>query len=141
MAKLSRLFYAVVVAGLLACSQEQGTQDTASAPSSDPATPTSGAAARVIEVQMSFIEPRFQPGPISAEVGKPIQFKLRSADTRHSFVIESLGIDVEVPQTSLGEDVTTKVVIPQKAGEYRIFCRFHSRMPMETTLVVSDAKP
>lgn len=141
MIKWSRIFYLAVALGLTACGQEKAAQDAVPAPAIEPAAPASGEAPRVVEVQLSFIQPRFQPGPITVQVGKPLQFKLRSADTRHSFVIESLGIDVEVPQKSLGEDVTTKVVMPHKAGEYRIFCRFHSRMSMETTLVVSEAKP
>ena len=139
MTKWRMIFCMAVVVGLTACKQEKTAQDAA--PAVEQAAPASGEAPRVVEVQLSFIEPRFQPGPIAAQVGKPLQFKLRSADTRHSFVIEALGIDVEVPQKSLGKDVTTKVVIPQKAGEYRIFCRFHRRVLMETTLVVSEAKP
>ena len=140
MTKWSRMVWVAVAVGVIACGQEQATQDAAPA-APEPAVATSGEAPRVIDVQLSFIEPRFQPGPITAEVGKPLQFKLRSSDTRHSFVIEALGIDIEVPQKSLGEDVTTKVITPQKAGEYRVFCRFHGRMPMETTLVVSEGKP
>lgn len=107
---------------------------TSAAPAAHP-----GQAVRVVEVTLSFVEPRFRPDPIEIKVGEPVQFKLSSADTRHHFVVEPLGIDVEVPQKSLHESVTTKVVTPTEAGTYRMFCSIHARMPMEGTLVVSEA--
>ena len=72
------------------------------------------------------------------QVGAPVQFKVTSADTRHQLVIESLGIDVAVPQRSLSETVTTDVVTPQQIGSFRIFCRIHARLPMEGTLEVRE---
>jgi heme/copper-type cytochrome/quinol oxidase subunit 2 len=71
------------------------------------------------------------------KVGEPVQFKVTSADTRHTFIIEALGIDVEVPQQSLNETVTTRVVTPQAAGTFRVFCRIHERLPMEGTIEVT----
>ena len=73
------------------------------------------------------------------QVGKPIQFRLSSADTRHTLVIEALGIEIDVPQKVLSDSVLTKVVTPQKSGTYRMFCHIHSRLLMEGTLVVSEA--
>ncbi len=112
--------------------------------SKDEATSTApaeqqGQAARVVEVALWFVEPRFRPDPIEIKVGEPVQFKVSSADTRHRFIVESLGIDVEVPPKSLNESVTTKVVTPTEAGTFRVFCGIHARMPMEGTLVVSEA--
>lgn len=104
---------------------------------SDPAK-SPGQAARVIEVTLSFIEPRFRPDPIEVKVGEPVQFKVSSADTRHRFIIETLGIDLEVPQKSMHESVTTQVVTPTEANTFRIFCSIHARMPMEGTLLVSE---
>jgi plastocyanin len=109
------------------------------APSSTSAA-QQGQAARVVEVTLSFIEPRFRPDPIEIRVGEAVQFKLSSADTRHHFVVEPLGINVEVPPKSANEAVTTGVVTPSEAGTFRIFCSVHARMPMEGTLVVSEAK-
>jgi len=91
----------------------------------------------VIEVTVAFIAPYFRPDPIVLKVGEPVQFKVTSADTRHTFVIESLGIDVEVPQKSLNETVTSKVVTPQAAGTLRVFCRIHERLPIEGALEVT----
>jgi heme/copper-type cytochrome/quinol oxidase subunit 2 len=76
------------------------------------------------------------------EAGKPVRFKITSADTRHTFIIDAFNIDVEVPQKSLNETVTTPVITPQPPGTYRIYCRVHARLPMEGQLVVSDpSKP
>ena len=72
------------------------------------------------------------------QAGEPVQLKITSADTRHHLVIEPLGIDVAVPQKSLNETVTTKVVIPQNVGTFRMFCRIHARLPMEGTLEVRE---
>ena len=99
-----------------------------------------GQAARVVEVTLAFIEPRFRPDPIEIKAGEPVQFKVSSADTRHHFVIEPLGIDVEVPPKSMSEGVTTKVVTPKEAGTFRIFCSVHARLKMEGKLVVTEAK-
>src|SRR5688572_16901550 len=91
-----------------ACGREDATQDTASpgAPAAIQAPGgQAGAAPRVVDVTMSFIEPRFRPNPMVIQVGKPVQFKVTSADTRHTFVIDALGIAVEVPQKSLDETV------------------------------------
>ena len=135
-----RLCAILVTLCLTAC----GGEDTAKkSPSSSVTTPTPQAAQspaeapRVVEVTLSFVAPRFRPDPVVVQLGKPVQFKLTSADTRHQLVIEPLGIDVEVPQKSLEESVTTKVVIPQAPGAVRMFCRIHSRMAMEGTLQVT----
>jgi plastocyanin len=108
----------------------------------DEATSTApaGQAVRVVDVTLSFVEPRFRPDPLEIKIGEPVRFKVGSADTRHRLVIESLGIDVEVPQKSLNESVTTKTVTPTKAGTYRIFCSVHARMQMEGMLVVSGGE-
>lgn len=121
---------------LTACGNEV-TKDEA--PSTAPAEPQ-GQASRVVEVTLSFVEPRFRPDPIEIRVGEPVQFKVTSADTRHRFIIEPLGIDVEVPQKALNESATTKVVTPTEAGTFRIFCSTHARMPMEGTLAVLEAQ-
>jgi heme/copper-type cytochrome/quinol oxidase subunit 2 len=72
------------------------------------------------------------------QVGQPVQFKVSSADTRHFLVIEALGIELEVPQKSLNEAVTTTVVTPQEVGTFRMFCRIHARLPIEGTIEVRE---
>ncbi|WP_179130961.1 cupredoxin domain-containing protein [Candidatus Entotheonella palauensis] len=119
----------------MACGNEASKDES---PSTAPAEPE-GQAARVIEVTLSFVEPRFRPDPIEIKVGEPVQFKVSSGDTRHRFVIEPFGIDVEVPQKALNESAITKVVTPTETGTFRMFCSTHARMPMEGTLVVVEA--
>jgi heme/copper-type cytochrome/quinol oxidase subunit 2 len=92
-----------------------------------------------VDVTLSFVAPRFQPDPIVLQVGEPVQFRVTSADTRHLFIIEALGIEVEVPQKSLQETVTTRVVMPQEPGTFRMLCRMHARLPMEGTVEVTPA--
>ena len=134
-----------IVLGLLvlgACGQDDTSQKQAPEAPSTPAQPTTQALAeapRVVEITLAFVPPRFRPDPVVVQVGKPVQFKLISADTRHTLIIESLGIEVEVPQKALNENVITKVVTPPKTGTFRIFCRVHERLQMEGTLEVSDA--
>jgi heme/copper-type cytochrome/quinol oxidase subunit 2 len=71
------------------------------------------------------------------QVGKPVQFKVRSADTKHTFVIEAFGIDMEVPQKALDAAALTPVITPKEVGTFRIHCRNHERLPMQATLQVA----
>ncbi|HEY7709085.1 MAG TPA: cupredoxin domain-containing protein [Candidatus Entotheonella sp.] len=117
---------------------------TPSPPAAADSQPTSSSdpQATVVDVTLSFVKPWFRPDPIVVEAGKPVRFKITSADTRHTFIIDAFNIDVEVPQKSLNETVTTPVITPQPPGTYRIYCRVHARLPMEGQLVVSDpSKP
>ena len=141
MTKRQRLCAWVLFAMLLltACGRDDTAQQQAPTAESKPEiTQPAGKTVRVIELTLSFVEPRFRPDPVVVQVGTPIQFKLSSADTRHTLVIEALGIDIDVPQKALGKSVLTRVVTPQKAGTYRMFCRIHARLPMEGTLIVSE---
>jgi plastocyanin len=125
---------------LATCGKEDTPKErapTASSPATQQAVPSPGRAPRVIEITEAFIAPHFRPDPIVLKVGEPVQFKVTSADTRHTFIIEALGIDVEVPQKSLNETVTTKVVTPQVAGTFHVFCRIHERLPMEGSIEVT----
>jgi plastocyanin len=130
----------LVLCFLAACGRDDTPKEhapTASSPATQQAAPSPGSSPRVIEVTEAFIAPHFRPNPLVLKVGEPVQFKVTSADTRHTFIIEALGIDVEVPQKSLNETVTTKVVTPQAAGTFRVFCRIHERLPMEGSIEVT----
>ena len=125
---------------LAACGRDDTPKEqapTAPSTATQQAAPSPRGSPRVIEVTVAFIAPYFRPDPIVLKVGEPVQFKITSADTRHTFVIESLGIDVEVPQKSLNETVTTRVVTPPAAGTFRVFCRIHERLPIEGSLEVT----
>lgn len=127
---------------VMACGRDDSDPKQATPVTTEPkheATPPVGEAPRVVDLTLSFVEPRFRPDPVVVQVGKPVQFKISSLDTRHTLVIEALGLEVEVPQKSLSESVLTRVVTPQETGTFRMFCRIHSRLPMEGTLVVSEA--
>lgn len=124
---------------LAACGRDDTPREpapTAPSTATQQAAPSPGGSPRVIEVTVAFIAPYFRPDPIVLKVGEPVQFKVTSADTRHTFVIESLGIDIEVPQKSLHETVTSKVVTPPAAGTLRVFCRIHERLPIEGSIEV-----
>ena len=121
------------------CGDSDAPPDTSKQEASkDAPTAQQDPAARVVEVTLAFIEPRFRPDPIEIKVGEPVQFKVSSADTRHHFIIEPLGVNVEVPPKSMGEAVTTKVVTPKEAGAFRIFCSVHARLKMEGKLMVEQ---
>ena len=129
---------------LLSCGSNETAETPATPATSTPtqqATAPAADAPRVVEVTLSFVMPRFRPDPIVVQVGKPVQFRLTSTDTRHNVIIESLGINVEVPQKALNQSVTTKVVTPQKVGTFPLFCGIHRRLPMEGTLEVTETSP
>lgn len=99
---------------------------------------TAAANARVIDMTLQFVVPRFQPDPIVVKVGEPIKFVVNTLSARHTFTIDELGIDEEVPQPSRNVTVTTDVVTPQRTGDFLVFCRIHTRLPMEGRLIVTD---
>lgn len=104
-----------------------------------PAPPASGQGeVRVIDVTLSFVVPHFQPDPIVLKVGEPVQFRATSINSRHTFTIEELGIDVVVPQLVLDQTVTTGVVVPQRLGDFLLFCRVHTRQGMEGRVIITD---
>jgi plastocyanin len=139
-----RRVFVFVVLGVLcvtACSRDDTPERPASTgtpgATQQDAQPTAQAP-RIIELTLAFIAPHFRPDPIVLRVGEPVQFQVSSADTRHFLVIEALGIELEVPQKSLNEAVSTKIVTPQEVGTFRMFCRIHARLPMEGMVEVRD---
>ena len=139
-----RRVFVMVLLGMLcvtACSRDDSPQKPASTETpaitqqaSQPTTQTP----RVIELTVAFIAPHFRPDPLVLQVGQPVQLKVSSADTKHFLVIEALDIELEVPQKSLSEATTSKVVTPQEVGTFRMFCRIHARLPMQGTIEVRE---
>jgi plastocyanin len=137
--------FVFIVLGMLcmtACSRDDSPQKPAATetpPARQQAAQTTTHPPRVIELTLAFIAPHLRPDPLVLQVGQPVQFKVSSADTRHFLVIEALGIELEVPQKSLNEAVTSHVVTPQEVGTFRMVCRIHARLPMEGTIEVREA--
>ncbi len=84
----------------------------------------------MIEVFAAYIVPHYQPNPIVLKVGEPVQFQIISSDTRHTFTIDGLNVDTEIPQKLKGGIVLTQVVTPTQAGTLRLWCRIHTNVPL-----------
>jgi plastocyanin len=136
--------FVMVLLGMLcvtACSRDDTPQKPASTETpgiSQQASQPTAQTPRIIELTVAFIAPHFRPDPLVLQVGQPVQFKVSSADTKHFLVIEALDIELEVPQKSLSEAATSKVVTPQEVGTFRMFCRIHARLPMQGTIEVRE---
>ena len=116
---------------------DTASSDQATDQSSQDAPPAEGV--RVIEINAAFVVPYFQPDPIVLKVGEPVQFRITSADTRHTFTITELGVDEPVTQTLLGETAVSPVITPQVTGTFLVFCRIHLNAPvMEGVLQVTN---
>jgi len=91
--------------------------------------------AKLVEVDLSVF--KFTPKQIVLKVGEPVQFKITSKDTIHSFTVKDLGIDVEL--TPGGQKISD-VFTPQQTGTFQITCRIHSvsAYGMEGFLVVTE---
>jgi heme/copper-type cytochrome/quinol oxidase subunit 2 len=91
--------------------------------------------AKLVEVDLSVF--KFTPKQIVLKVGEPVQFKITSKDTIHSFTVKDLGIDVEL--TPGGQKIS-EVFTPQQTGTFQITCRIHSvsAYGMEGFLVVTE---
>ena len=83
----------------------------------------------VIDVVAAFVEPRYQPDPIVVKLGKPVQFRITSVDTRHTFTITELDVDVQVTQRLIGDTAVSEVITPQQTGTLLIWCRIHTNAP------------
>ena len=118
---------ALILTLLMACGG--GTSDTGPAPTATIA-PATQEGVRLIEVVAAYVAPHYQPGPIVLKVGEPVQFKISSADTLHTFTIDELNVDEEVVQTLIGEAALTAVITPGQAGTLRIWCRIHTNVPL-----------
>jgi plastocyanin len=139
-----RRVFVMVLLGMLcvtACSRDDSPQKPASTETpaiTQQASQPTAQTPRVIELTVAFIAPHFRPDPLVLQVGQPVQLKVSSADTKHFLVIEALDIELEVPQKSLSEATTSKVVTPQEVGMFRMFCRIHARLPMQGTIEVRE---
>jgi len=96
---------------------------------------TPEATAKLVEVDLSVF--KFTPKQIVLKVGEPVQFKITSKDTIHSFTVKDLGIDIEL--TPGGQRIS-EVFTPQQTGTFQITCRIHSvsAYSMEGFLVVTE---
>lgn len=127
--------FGVVVAGCIVCllltacgKRDKEEHDAAPAPTpkaTGTATPTPApqpqANVKQIEVDLSVF--KFTPKTIFLKVGEPVQFRVTSKDTLHSFTVKDLGIDVAL---NPGESKVTPVITPQQTGTFQITCRIHS---------------
>ena len=84
----------------------------------------------MIEVFAAYVQPHYQPNPIVLKVGEPVQFKVISSDTRHTFTIDGLNVDLEIPQRLKGGTALTQVVTPTQVGTLRLWCRIHTNVPL-----------
>ena len=97
------------------------------------------AGVKVVEVFAAYVVPHYAPDPIILKVGEPVQFNITSRDTQHTFTINGLGIDLDIPQRLRGGNAITRVVTPTQAGTLRIWCRIHTNVPlMEAVIQVVD---
>ena len=128
---LAAFLFIPTIALLAACGGSGGDSGPA------PATVTSTEQAvqiaegvRVIEVFAAYVQPHYQPNPIVLKVGEPVQFNVTSSDTRHTFTIDGLNVDLEIPQKLKGGAILTQVVTPTQAGTLRLWCRIHTNVPL-----------
>jgi len=104
---------------------------SSSAPTDEPQ-----ANVRLVKVDLSVF--KFTPKTIVLKAGEPVQFRLTSKDTLHTFTVKALGIDVSL---NPGESKLSDVVTPQQAGTLQITCRVHpvSAYGMEGALEITAA--
>lgn len=143
--RLPVIFLSILVIALLAAcggSSDGASAPTATAPAGNSAPQSGGdgtslEGVRTIEIQTAYVVPYYRSEPIVLKVGEPVLFSISSFDTRHTFTITELGVDVAVTQSLVGETAVSQVITPQEPGTFRIWCRIHTNVPlMEDTLQV-----
>jgi plastocyanin len=118
--------------------ERQSTPATSSRPETSPppsSTTESQTDARLIEVDLSVF--KFTPKTIALKAGEPVQFRVTSKDTLHTFTVKDLGIDVAL---NPGESKVSEVFTPQETGTFQITCRIHavSAYGMEGFLEITE---
>ncbi len=89
-----------------------------------------GVRAREGDIRVATEDIEFRPAAIRAE-GTAVAVHVTNRDsTRHTFTIDELGVDLNLPPNS-----TQRVTFKAKPGTYRFFCRPHES-EMQGDLVV-----
>jgi plastocyanin len=73
------------------------------------------------DIRVVTEELAFHPAQITAEAGVVSMHVTNRDSTRHTFTIDELGVDLNVPPNS-----TQRVTFPAAPGTYRFYCRPHS---------------
>ena len=132
---LAVFLFILAIALLAACGGDGDSGPAPATVASPQQAPQVQEGVRVIEVFAAYVVPHYQPNPIVLKVGEPIQFNITSRDTLHTFTINGLGIDVEVPQRLKGGTTLSQVVTPTQAGTLRLWCRIHTNVPLMEAVV------
>lgn len=125
---------------LTACGENERKEHPAAPEPSTTSSPAPAGAlqknVRLVEVALSVF--KFTPKTIVLKAGEPVQFRLTSKDTLHTFTVKDLGIDVSL---NPGESKLSDVITPQQTGTLQITCRVHpvSAYGMEGALEVTAA--
>jgi plastocyanin len=100
-------------------------------PSATPETAAATAESLLIELDDFYIDPK----EIQGTVGQTYAVTAFSeGQQRHTLTIDALGIDREFPPSDTQEFSLTL----KKAGEFKVYCRFHRDKGMTATLRVSE---
>ena len=102
--------------------------------SSSSSSSTTATADKVIDVAMNDAGGNyvFEPGDLTFTTGETVQFNLSSENEFHSFVVDDLGIEVEVE----GGETDTLTFTFDKPGVYTLICVPHETLGMVGTITV-----
>ncbi|MBI2303135.1 MAG: cupredoxin domain-containing protein [Chloroflexi bacterium] len=123
------LLSAVLVGLSVACAG----YGTAPAPTQAPGAKTTPGGIREIAVTEKLAT--FSPATITVAKGEKVRLKLTSADLGHTFTVDELGIDINVPA---GQTVTQEITA-QKEGTFTLYCRPHRSQGMTGSFVVKGS--
>ncbi len=127
---LGLLFVGLVGGLVLTACGDGGEAERPAAPAATPAPVAAPApaqttgpqvSARLVEVEASVF--KFTPKRLVLKAGEPVQFRVTSKDTIHTFRVKDLGIHLEL---SPGQTKVSAVFTPQKTGTFQVTCGIHS---------------
>jgi plastocyanin len=99
----------------------------------DGATPTQSPRPEAEEFELTAEDFSFTPDTIELGLGESLDINLNNdGDAAHTFTLDELHIDVEVPA---GESVTVPLTASAE-GEYNFYCKFHDAQGMVGALRV-----
>jgi len=127
---------AAAVLGAVACGEDDGGSRTIGNLSFNDhgTTDARGDSELGFEADSFYFGPTFVRGDANQKLTLQIE---NESDTIHSFTMESLGIDVDIPAKS---KLNVEVTFPE-SGVALFICKYHANSGMRGELLVGDAAP
>ncbi|HEY3117266.1 MAG TPA: cupredoxin domain-containing protein [Chloroflexota bacterium] len=133
--RVGGIIVALVVLGIIGSSACGGDEESPEVQGPTAASATPESAPSTAESLLVELDDYIEPKVIEGRVGETLAVTAFSEGQQtHTLTIDALGVDREFPPSDTQEFSLTL----KKAGEFKVYCRFHRDKGMMATLRVSE---